>query len=78
LIHGLIEGRICHYLPLEATSTPCGWAALLVKVVNKQSATVNLNAVNPDTGEVVFRENVPFIPKAKNVRGSWHYVERVD
>lgn len=78
MIHGLVEGRIAHYIPLEESGVQCGWSAEIIKVVDRPSARVNLSVKHPDTGEVLFKPNVPFVPKAKNVRGSWHYVEKVD
>lgn len=78
MVHGLIEGRICHFVPLEQNEIECGWAAEIVKVLDRNQGRANLNVKNPDTGEIVFKPNVPFIPRTKNVRGSWHWIEKAD
>lgn len=74
MIHGLIEGRICHYLDANLQHL----AATVVKVVDKNKGLVNLHAHSQNSGELLFLQEVPFMPQAKNRPETWHWVEKVD
>ena len=80
MVHGLVEGRVCHYRPIagEANGLSCGWAAVVVKVISNVDGRCNLNVMDPDTGRMMFKSGVQFVPRDKQVPGSWHFVERVE